>query len=145
MSCLNYTDISQSVSLRGRRKNRARFVETTNLFATNISGSWPTIQHGTSGRVYYCSRSAATHTHTIDLRKRTKSNAQRGEITVINIVGLAPSQFIADSCFLQRGRESASTILAGFSPGTFRDRPSRWTKIMVVMICNRSVKRYGPY
>lgn len=76
------------------QKNRA-FVEAANP-TTNISGSWPTIQRGTSER-FIIARGALQHN-----RSKRAPRATHSEITVINIVGLVPSQFIAEFCFLQR-------------------------------------------
>lgn len=110
---INYTGISKSVAYEwGGGKIASPFVETRANPATNISGSWPTIQRAArpSGLLLLAERS-----NTIDLSGRSESNA-RSEITVINIVGPAPSQFIAKFCFPAAAMSARDPRYRCFSP-----------------------------
>lgn len=89
--------LSVSVAQREAKKSRA-FVETTNL--PRDKHIWILAHYSTryvrAGLLLLAER-CNTHNRS---KKAQQEQRTASEITVINIVGLAPSQFIAKSCFL---------------------------------------------
>lgn len=112
--------------------SRLRIINCANVFqsvslgwAAKIARSWklliPRQTYLDLGPLFSTARPSgilllAERYSTIDLSARPRTT--HNEITVINIVGLAPSQFIAKFCFLQRLAHARS---AGVVPKTSRD------------------------